>query len=194
MQDDKEFFYKVMYALCKATKTEADELLLQVYLEELEPIGFDKVNPALYRIYKNSIGKKFMPSPKEIKAECGVFEPDEDQEAIDLWNMIYHAVTKIGDKDPPVNSTRTEARDYLGDFGMEVADKVFGYSAMCNCVDMEQLGYMTQNAVKRIKVYLQKAKAGNADASMRIEGGKAVYDFPTLEVDPKKLKRSDSEN
>lgn len=157
MQADlRETFHVGLYAIAKKCNYEMNDFELDVYEQELMPLGFERVIQAMREIYLDLRGGgRGMPSVNEIKERMGVKEFSVDQIANDAASRACGAVARFG------YYNEKEAKAFIGSVGWEAIRQRFGnWSAFC-----EQLTYDNQMGLQAqlretAKVIAEKMKRG----------------------------------
>lgn len=157
-------------ARCGQTLTEWE---LEIYMEELEPLGWDRVLPVLRAVYLDLKGRGNMPSVNEIKSKLGAAPLADDTEALDVASRVLGAVAKYGDQ--RMNG-EFRARAYVGEVGWLSAERMFGgWPQLCETYTYKNHPQVFAQLRDLVETVLAKARRGELDRPAALpaaEGGR----------------------
>lgn len=157
----REHFIAALYALSKRCDYEMTDWEIQIYEEELAPLGWDKVLVVMRELFVGvKAGHKWsMPSVLDIKEKMGAAPVSIDLQAAEAASRAFGALTRFGDI--RIASKVKECREYVGDIAWEAVRQLFGnWGEFCKQVTYDNRGTMEAQLRQTAAVIAEKAKRG----------------------------------
>lgn len=143
MEDNlaKQKFLKCLGALASITRTQLDEMLLEIYCTGVQAIGYQKAYEGITKIISERDGRDPLPSIKEILKAGGaqLSEPADDKSNATMTaNAIWAAIAKFGGYQP------AEAEAALGPVGWAAVTMLGGWSSLCEVTEDAKTTHIAQ--------------------------------------------------
>lgn len=152
MTPEQKEFAGIIYAIAEMTNTVVSDFMLQLYDEQLSPLGYPKVNAALKRVFADAGARKGFPTVNDIKKEMGASELNPDDEANLIAGNIVGAIRRIG------SYNHEGAREAIGEIGWKVVNMLGGWAPLCERVHDDDLPTYTAQFRQMAKAMLNNQK------------------------------------
>jgi len=93
--DDERAFWNLMYGLAKLCQQQLDDEILELYDQDLSPLGYSKICPALKQIIRERRTKDQFPSIRDIREKIDPVVDDQSQ-AVAVVAEIWKGVAEYG--------------------------------------------------------------------------------------------------
>ncbi len=122
-----EMFLNGLRAMSARTGYQPNDWELEVYRDELEPLGWDGVLVAMRQIYLTLDGNGRFPSVAAIKAKMGLKQIEDKDEARDIAGLLYGAMCRYGtQKEGPSGQQEYRARAKVGELAWAIIERNYG--------------------------------------------------------------------
>lgn len=130
--DSRKIFYSRLHAIALAARFDFDEEgnLPAMYERALAPLGLERVNEALQKVFEERSSRDPFPSVKEIKAVLNESLSPEDQ-APQIAGSILKAISQVG------SYQQARFRELVGEVGWRVIEMSGGLETVCQIQDRE---------------------------------------------------------
>jgi hypothetical protein len=143
VNEQEERFHRLMAILAARSRTELDEIEIEIYDRHLSPYGYEAVCLALESILVERASTDPFPAIGAILARMGMAQTPKAM-AIDVTNRIVNAIRSKGyNWSDKVQDFEADQRRLLGELGCTVVKRLGGWQSVIEFVNGNPNHYRT---------------------------------------------------